>query len=132
MIRKMKDLGKKIRDGVTTLTCEQEKELVNAWLKYDNTREKAASLSITGELAELIAAISKYERGPADRTEENWLNIAEEIADVQIVTTMAKILYGVDDELLSKIRTLKLTVPIPETDDTKTDRSSPETDNKKR
>lgn len=108
----MKDLDKRLKENITVLTEEKENELISEWLSYD-TKKNISGHVFTEELGELISAISKWER-PGKSNAETWLNIAEELADVQIISKMIQKRHGINDELLAKIRTLKLTVPIPE------------------
>ena len=117
----MKDLDKRLREDITALTEEKEDELISKWLAYD-TRKNISGHVFTEELGELISAISKYER-PGKSTAENWLNIAEELADVQIISKMIQKRYDIIDDLLAKIRTLKLTVSIPEDTPDKTEQT---------
>lgn len=109
----MKDLKEKLETVYHGLSKREEIELCHDWISYDEAHGKS-TLVFTEELAELISAVSKYDGRPEQRDYERWLHIAEEMADVQIVLTMMKEKYQISEDLLAKIRLLKLSQPIPE------------------
>ena len=68
--------------------------------KYGNYNQK---LKIIEELAELIKEITK------DLQEcDNWDEIVEEIADIEIMLEQSKILYGINNQILDKIKKEKI------------------------
>lgn len=114
----MKDLSEKLKQPICILPEAGENAFISEWLEFDK-RGANTALIFTEELAELISAISKHEGRPTRQNEETLLHIAEELADVQIISKMIQQHYNFSDELLAKIRTLKLTVPIPSDTDAK-------------
>ena len=56
------------------------------------------------ELAELIQALSKYNRGKENALE----NVIEEIADVEIMIEQLKYLLNIKEEQVEKIKSLKV------------------------
>lgn len=57
------------------------------------------------EMAELMQAVNKYDRNPSYK---NLENLTEEIADVEIMRTQAKYLYGIMQENIDKIKDKKI------------------------
>lgn len=108
----MKDLDKKLNDDIKVLFPKEELYHIKKWLTYDK-EHCTPVLIFTEELGELISAISKHAGRPNVSNKDTWLHIAEELADVQIISKMIQEYFKIDDELLAKIRTLKLTVPLP-------------------
>lgn len=60
---------------------------------------------VTEELAELIQAISKYQRKPG---EESKTNVTEEMADVYIMLEQLKHLLGISDANIEKVELAKI------------------------
>lgn len=59
---------------------------------------------LTEECAELIQAINKYKRNTAN----SYVNLAEEIADVEIMLQQIKYLVGFNPEYLEHVKNRKI------------------------
>ena len=57
------------------------------------------------EMAELIQAVNKFRR---NSEEKNLDNIAEEIADVEIMMDQYKQIYGITDRTIQRLKNQKL------------------------
>ena len=70
------------------------------------------TLMLAEECAELTKACSKSCRamydGNAEKAAQSIMDIAEEIADVEVVIGQMKYYYNIPDELIEKIKTEKL------------------------